>query len=936
MDSEDRNGDGSAGRSAAASVALVYCYRFGTAAFDEARSELRVGGNVVELEQKPLQVLAQLLHHPGEVVTREELFDAVWEGRPTVDNVLANAVAKLRKALGPGNAALITTLPRAGYRLEGSVERTAAGRRMTSQLDLRAGMPVPGRPHFILKTQLGTSPSSEVWLAVHAKTGKPRVYKFSADGERLAALKREATIYRLLRDTLGERSDLVAIVDWNFDAAPFFLECEYGGVNLLEWAAGESGLASLSMQEKLSLFLQMADAVATAHDVGVLHKDLKPANVLIAPAAAPAPPNVRIADFGSGRLLEPERLGDLGITSLGFTVAAPTDTSGTVLYLAPELLAGHPPTVQSDLYALGLILYQLTAGDLRRPLVPGWEQDVPDELLREDIAASTDGDPKRRLRSVGELCNLLRRREARLTEREALRAAEARARDAERAVERNKARRPWVLVAGALLVTGLAVGLWQFHRVQLARDDARVQAAIATAVNRFMTDDLIGAADPSVSGRKDVTVIEAVRNAIPLIDSRLGDSPAIRAALHLALEKTLAELNDSKSSVGEGRKAIALLESLKPANPEGLAEARIWLAYDLSRTGEYAEAGKLLDQAEQAMPDLADPDHDLQLRLWHVRSVLLSYQQNLREAEAYDEKAWALLETLPEGSRALESMRDQVQFDIAEYQSRVGHLAEAEAALRNLIARQGKRLGAGHHQTLFSGVLLANVLVLQKRFAEAKALLGGAIDGLTKALGATSHGVLLAKGVLANIDLLTGDYPVAAALYGEVRAALVDQFGERNQNAIVLLESQATALQWGGDARTAEPLFRKALAAARESFKEDNPLVQHLRYTLAHCLLELHSRPAEAASLLEHLDPKILTLAEQVDWDAGLAYLNGMALLQLGNAERALALLQKAEGLLAGQDAEDGNVPLKDVRAQRAAAQRALKSRAVQETAARL
>lgn len=195
---------------------------------------------------------------------------------------------------------------------------------------------------------------------------------------------------------------------------------------------------------------------------------------------------------------------------------------------------------------------------------------------------------------------------------------------------------------------------------------------------------------------------------------------------------------------------------------------------------------------------------------------------------------------------------------------------------------------------------------------------------------------MLAKGVLANIDLLTGDYPVAAALYGEVRAALVDQFGERNQNAIVLLESQATALQWGGDARTAEPLFRKALAAARESFKEDNPLVQHLRYTLAHCLLELHSRPAEAASLLEHLDPKILTLAEQVDWDAGLAYLNGMALLQLGNAERALALLQKAEGLLAGQDAEDGNVPLKDVRAQRAAAQRALKSRAVQETAARL
>src|ERR1700760_197727 len=73
--------------------ATVYRYRFGSAEFDEARGELRVAGLTVELEPRPLQVLLTLLRHSDELVTREELFDAVWGDRPTVDNVLPNAIA---------------------------------------------------------------------------------------------------------------------------------------------------------------------------------------------------------------------------------------------------------------------------------------------------------------------------------------------------------------------------------------------------------------------------------------------------------------------------------------------------------------------------------------------------------------------------------------------------------------------------------------------------------------------------------------------------------------------------------------------------------------------------------------------------------------------------------------------------------------------------
>jgi eukaryotic-like serine/threonine-protein kinase len=302
----------------------------------------------VDVQRKPLEILALLLARPGEVVTKEELREIVWQGRPTVEHVIASAIGKLRGALGEANAARIVTLPRIGYRFDGPLERMAVGRATISRLELASGQAVPGRPNFLLESMIGGTAGSEVWLARHAKTREPRIFKFSADGSQLAALKREATLSRLLRENLGERPDFVRVLDWNFDTPPFFLECEYGGTDLARWAADGNRLDGLPLPQRLALFLQIADAVAAAHGVGVLHKDLKPANVLVAPGG-PAECGgwqLRLTDFGSSRLLEPGRLDDLGITRLGLTVtvdAGGDSTGGTPLYLAPELIAGNRP-----------------------------------------------------------------------------------------------------------------------------------------------------------------------------------------------------------------------------------------------------------------------------------------------------------------------------------------------------------------------------------------------------------------------------------------------------------------------------------------------------------------------------------------------------------------------------------------------------------------
>ncbi len=444
----------------------LYRYRFGTAEFDEGRFELRVAGRLMEIQRRPLEVLEVFLRNAGEVVTRNELERAVWHSCPTRGHVIHTALTRLRNALGEENAERIVTVARVGYRFTGSIERTAVGRHFAGSLALDEDSPVSHRENFVLISRLGQSSNHEIWLARHVKTRELRVYKFSADGEGLAALKRESTFARVLRKGLGQRKDLVPLLDWNFGAAPFFLEYEYGGVSLLEWATQH--LAGLAVEERVDLFLQAADAVAAAHSVGVLHEDLKPANLLIS-ADANGRWQVRLTDFGSARLLEPERLQGLGITQFDATVTDGVTSDGlsTLLYMAPERLAGGTATPQGDVFALGILLYQLVVGDLRRPLVSGWERDIPDELLREDIIAATDGDPALRLASVRALADRLRRRGARREERAREAAAHRAAAEASEMLRRHRARQPWLLVAFLSLALGLSSTLAFYWRASI-------------------------------------------------------------------------------------------------------------------------------------------------------------------------------------------------------------------------------------------------------------------------------------------------------------------------------------------------------------------------------------------------------------------------------------------------------------------------------------
>ncbi|MFT3763462.1 MAG: winged helix-turn-helix domain-containing protein [Pseudoxanthomonas sp.] len=878
----------------------LYRWRFGTVEFDEARHELRVAGLAVEIEPKPLEVLSLLLRHVGEVVTKEELFENVWAGRITVDHVLATAIGKLRKTLDAAGESRIATVPRIGYRFDGAVERIAVGRQPASALKLEAGQPVPGREHFLLERPLGQTLGSEVWLARQPRSRDARVFKFAVDGERLASIKREATLLRVLRDALGERDDFVRALDWNFESAPFFLECEYGGQSLPEWAAQDGRLAALDPARRIGFFLQIADAVAAAHGVGVLHKDLKPANVLV--AARGDGWQVRLTDFGNSRLLQPERLAELGITALGMTATrGDGDTSGTPLYLAPELVAGQPPTVRSDVYALGVMLYQLQVGDLRRPLAPGWEREIDDPLLREDIAAATDGDPALRLAGAAELAERLRRlpeRHAELAQRESAVRASAQMRQA---LERTRARRPWIVATIAMLCVGLLFGGGLWWRSEQQRRIAQQQAARAEAVARFLNEDLLGTLAPGGAGfERDPTIRQMLEYASVHMAERFPDDAAIRGSIHATLGQSWRTLGDRERGVTELRAAVADYGRAFGESDELTLKARYALVRTLAyaaAAAQFAEAGKLLDETDAMAGARLREEDDLALEAAVARGVFHFQQLQIEPAL----QAWRRADILQRKLHPDDALRAVlIRGNLADSILRQGKPKEAVVQLQAMLADplfDSSRVGETHIAAL--RIQLARALRSLGRYDEALPLAQAAAEATERIIGPDDYSTLTQLSVVASIHDYAGDCPKALATMRTVYRRMAARYGEEKQGTLVEAGNLGFKEYDCGDREAGLDYLRRAEGGLRLHYGEDNVAAHSFRFALAQALAE-QQRWREAKQMADGVNLGALLAGDSDPTnEPRLQALRGEILIGLGDTHTGRELLSAALARLA-------------------------------------
>lgn len=831
-------------------------WRFGDFELVEARRELRCRGELRRLDGKTLSLLMFLLRRPNEVVTKDELVDGVWAGRPVSDAAIAQTVARLRGVLGDHDAALIGNVAGVGYRFLGQPQCRVDGHRPGAALAvLRAGESPPRRPGWRLIERLGSSVN--VWKVQQTRSLEVRVFKFAGDGHGLGALKREIMIHRVLRSSLDADPRFLPVFDWNLEEAPYYLEYPYlAEGSLQDWLQRQGGLAQVALSIRLEILARVAETTALAHSVGVLHKDIKPSNVLVLDADHGVP-RLCLADFGCGLVLDPERLAALSITRLGLTQAGEriSDESGTLQYLAPEVMSGKAPTQQSDVYALGVLLFQLVAGDLQRPLLPGWQRAVEDELLREDIAAAADQDPGLRLADANELARRLRtlpeRRARRLAEREATQ----RLAEAETALQRSRQRHPWLMGLAASLLVGSAASLLLYLEALSQRRQTEQALAESQAVVDFLNDDLLGSANPlRAGGGRQVTVASLLDAAAKGLQDGFAEQPNVER--HLAF--TLAR---SYQNLGLHAEARALLKAqlAKLENTDGREAAELgFLLADIdTEVDEYQEAQDLLDGVLATLQRRGETYSPLgfEARMsrawldfelgWFERSAS-GFEAIMRDLQQHRSDDIDALRTAQWWM--VDSLIDLRQFD------------RADQLLAEVLRDFHKWYGADHARYLWARMSLGNLRLEQGRYDEAERILDDVESRIRRSLGEGHNIGVFALYFRGLIRLHQGRVNEAVPLLEEAYRLRNQYNGPDYHSTRLAMNRLGEAYLKLGRVEQGAALLERAYDSSLRHLGADHPYTLQLACTLTQARL-LSGKTAEAAELarqtLAHMDARL-------------------------------------------------------------------------------
>jgi non-specific serine/threonine protein kinase len=570
------------------------------------------------------------------------------------------------------------------------------------------------------------------------------------------------------------------------------------------------------------------------------------------------------------------------------------------MYVAPELWLGVQPNFGSDVYALGVLLFQLVVGSLSRRPDTGWERLIDDPLLGEDVARATEGDAAERFGSVAELTRALRQLPQRRAARDAGRRAALEAERLRADAARARLRRPYVVLAFALFSVALAslAGLsWQARtrNVEMAEHRRTLEG-----LNRFLDEDLIGSADPRVGGRLGLTVVDAAVRAEQLVDTKYAaEPPAVRALIHADLQRTLYRLTRFEESLAAGRNALRLESALSPAEA---MESHIWMS------GAYGELGRLpLADKEIGLADgYRTAAHLEQTRVgmlyWEYKSFVQGDAYRLADARASIGRAREIAAVAPGVSVA---ERETIEFQVADAERMLGHAAAAEAILVPLLQQQERRLQARHPLPCMTKVALAMVQGYQGRPQDGVPLAADALSCLQATLGPGDDHAFAAMDTLAGLHFQSDDWRNAEQVWTEELRGREPALGDQNFKILTIRINIARCQSHLGDFAAAEGTLRPALVSARKAYRDDDPIVQGLRFGLLDALLDQRKTEGVAA-LLQGLDAK--ALATQMianDWDARLRLQQGRLLLLQGDFARALEALQEAQRVMRARGGDD-------------------------------
>jgi serine/threonine protein kinase/tetratricopeptide (TPR) repeat protein len=580
----------------------------------------------------------------------------------------------------------------------------------------------------------------------------------------------------------------------------------------------------LTPRQRLELFVPVCQALQHAHQKGIIHRDVKPSNVLVAPYDGQPVP--KVIDFGVAKAAGQRLTERTLFTEFGAVV-------GTVEYMSPEQaeLNNQDIDTRSDVYSLGVLLYELLTGTT--PLTKQRLQQVAFlemlRLIREEepprpstrlsdskgslpsISAQRHMEPAQLTKLVrGELdwivmkaleknrnrryetANGLGRDLQRYLADEPVEACPPSAGYRLRKLAR-KYRAPLAVAGGfaALLVVGVAVSTWQAVRATRAeqsalaeRDRADQEAAVAKAVNDFLTNDLLrqadswAQADRQLESNPDVTVRTLLDRAAKELDGKFRDQPKVEAGVRRAIGQTywgLAEF--TQAGIHFKRAADLYRATLGPDHPDTLATLTT-LVWSYQQAGRHAETIALGERVQEQQSRTLGPDHP---------------------------------ETL------------KTQFILASAYSGVGRRAEAIALFEQVRDRQTRTLGPDHPDVFHTLHNLALRYSSVGRFADAIAVEMQARERTTRTLGPDHPGTLFCCAGLAQIYQRAGRPADALEVYEEVMPKIRRVLGPRNPWTIQFTQHWAWALTSAGQHTRRVEIQRELLAIQRTLYPADDP-----------------------------------------------------------------------------------------------------------------
>jgi serine/threonine-protein kinase len=596
--------------------------------------------------------------------------------------------------------------------------------------------------------------------------------------------------------------------------------------------------------DRLRLFLVVCDAVRFAHQNLVVHRDLKPGNILVSADGTP-----KLLDFGIAKVIAPGGAPH---------ATAPQERRLTPEYASPEQVTGRMPTTTSDVYSLGIILYELLTGhrpydfptrtpaEIERVVVDGLTpapsdvvtrvetrpapgggeglritpetvslvRDATPEQLRRRLRGDLDTivlaalrkEPERRYASVEQLANDVRRHLDGLpvsARRDTLGYRTA------KFVLRHVVGTTLATLGVLLLAAAVVAFAWQARVASRQRDEAFAARDQSEATTTFL-QDMLASADPGESGPA-ATVQELLDAAAERLDGDLHTQPLVQASLRSTIGRTYLSLGLYDEAELQLRRGYEQRLGLLGPRHHDVAESMNDLAALLYARGSLDEAATLLRGALEIFREVrGDRNPDAAKTLSSLGAVLRA-QGNLDEAESMQRRSLEIRRAIS-GADSL---------DVAESLNNLGvllsrnRLDEAEAALTEALAIRRARLDTSHPLVSQSVDNLASLLHQRGDLDRAEPLYREALALEIDRLGASHPDVAITQKNLAILHMARGELAEAEELLRACLAIREPIYPPTEPRVFLTQIDLADIVASRGDWGTAASLLEAALASAK-------------------------------------------------------------------------------------------------------------------------